>query len=99
MLCVRTKSFTSVGFNVVKLTHAVSFPEVLERTGTRPTYRLRSICLHHGHSLNAGHYTACVRTDDGWFHCDDYPRKLERITIEEVLSKQNVYGLFYERDS
>ena len=99
VLCVAIKRFTSVGVNVVKLAHAVSFPEVLARTGTRPTYRLRSICLHHGNSLNAGHYTACARTDDGWFHCDDYPRKPERITIEEVLSKQNVYGLFYERDS
>ena len=44
-------------------------------------YALRAVVYHSGVSMHSGHYTACVRTDDGvgeegvergcWYYCDD----------------------------
>ena len=96
VLCVRIKRFNWTAFGVQKKSHEVSFPEFLDEMDDRPKYRLRSICVHSGAALHEGHYTSCVRTDEGWFFCDD-DRQPRKITVAEVLSKKQVYGLFYER--
>ena len=60
------------------------------------TYDLRGVVVHHGESLNAGHYGVYVcGLASKWFYCSDelQPR---HVPVAEVLSAQ-AYLLFYEK--
>ena len=59
-------------------------------------YRLTGVVVHRGlmKSVNAGHYTACVRSGDDWLLIDD--EEVTKTTWETV-SGLNVYMLFYRK--
>ena len=58
-------------------------------------YQLTGVCVHHGHSLRGGHYTAFVRgTNGSWCNCDD---SSVRVVGEKEVLKAAPYILFYRR--
>ena len=60
------------------------------------TYDLRGVVVHHGATLDVGHYGAYVCGLDGrWFYCSD-ELKPRHVSLTEVISSQ-AYLLFYER--
>ena len=56
-------------------------------------YKLAGFCNHFG-SLHKGHYTSVVRSDGYWYTCDD-----NRVSKETSINIENVYILFYTKDS
>ncbi len=54
-------------------------------------YRLVGSCNHTG-GLNGGHYTATVRTDNGWMHMnDEYVKKIDGLPSESKVPYIMVY--------
>ncbi|CAM2066374.1 USP domain-containing protein [Sulfidibacter corallicola] len=49
--------------------HDVEIPDTIQFGGE--TYQLRAAVLHHGDSLDAGHYTTMRHDAEGWTHRDD----------------------------
>lgn len=61
-LLIQIKRFADVA---AKVTTPVIVPEQLVNL------RLHAAVLHHGRTLSRGHYTACVKVGDDWFHIND----------------------------
>ena len=65
-------------------------------------YRLHGLVLHHGETIDAGHYTALCLRDGEWWHIDDDPPSAERIALPANLPSKalraNPYIFFYVRD-
>lgn len=65
-------------------------------------YRLYGLVLHHGETIDAGHYTALCLRDGEWWHIDDDPPSAERIVLPANLPsaglRANPYIFFYVRD-
>lgn len=54
-------------------------------------YRLVGSCNHTG-GMNGGHYTATVRTDNGWMHMnDEYVKKIDGLPSESKVPYIMVY--------
>ena len=54
-------------------------------------YQLFGCVEHHGASVNRGHYTCTILSDENWYYCNDY-------NIQKCLlpaNSQSVYMLFY----
>jgi len=70
--------------------------------GQTANYHLNSIIMHSG-ELNSGHYTAYVRKNGLWYHCND--SRVRQVTPEEITGVLNgihidngePYILFYEQ--
>lgn len=105
-LVIQLKRFT---FMRTKISKYVAFPLTLDlkpyvandgaQTGTplldAMQYVLQAIIVHHGGSLNSGHYTSYVRAKNGlWAHCDD--SSVRSVSEQEVL-RQQAYMLFYSK--
>ena len=57
-----------------------------------------AVVFHHGSHTLGGHYTACVKSNNGWIHCDD--EHLRPATIDDVTAKnagRQAYILSYIR--
>jgi len=65
-------------------------------------YRLYGLVLHHGETIDAGHYTALCLRDGEWWHIDDDPPSATRIALPANLPSKalqaNPYIFFYVRD-
>jgi len=65
-------------------------------------YRLYGLVLHHGETIDAGHYTALCLRDGEWWHIDDDPPSAVRIALPLNLPSKalraNPYIFFYVRD-
>ena len=65
-------------------------------------FRLYGLVLHHGETIDAGHYTALCLRDGEWWHIDDDPPSAMRIAIPANLPsaelRANPYIFFYVRD-
>jgi hypothetical protein len=65
-------------------------------------YRLYGLVLHHGETIDAGHYTALCLRDGEWWHIDDNPPSATRIALPANLPSKalqaNPYIFFYVRD-
>ena len=65
-------------------------------------YRLHALVLHHGETIDAGHYTALCLRNGEWWHIDDNPPSAERIALPANLPSKalraNPYIFFYVRD-
>ncbi|XP_049810550.1 ubiquitin carboxyl-terminal hydrolase 36 isoform X2 [Schistocerca nitens] len=104
VLCIQLKRFSMLG---AKLNKHVEFPQRLDLTrylcpqsqyrGGQPlTYRLTSLVLHMGSSVNCGHYTAVAQTSTGhWYQFDD--SSVRPISLNSVLD-MNAYIIIYEMD-
>jgi ubiquitin C-terminal hydrolase len=60
-----------------------------------PTYRLRAVACHVGHSADSGHYISYVRSGKKWFCVDDssvYP-----VRLEQVLDPKQSYLTLFEQ--
>lgn len=58
-------------------------------------YDLYGVLVHHGHSVNSGHYLCYVKASSGtWLVCDD--SRVATVSEKMILS-QNAYMLFYVR--
>ena len=67
------------------------FPlEGLEVAGN--TYELRAVAVHHGATLEQGHYTAYAKREGGWYHADD--GDVVR-TDAATVKAQQAYMLWY----
>lgn len=101
---------------VVKLNKFVSFPDHLQfppssfSAPTISSYRLFSVCLHHGRTASGGHYTNHIRrtlhNSPGeqqplWYSFDDAYVALEAsdAVFKESHAWQNAYLLFYIKHS
>jgi len=65
-------------------------------------YRLYGLVLHHGETIDAGHYTALCLRDGEWWHIDDEPISASRMALPANLPsadlRANAYIFFYVRD-
>ncbi|XP_052126343.1 uncharacterized protein LOC127750007 [Frankliniella occidentalis] len=60
-------------------------------------FRLAAIVMHHGTSMNSGHYTALCRREEEWWHYNDHEAKM--ILMDEQTMKglqSTAYLLLYE---
>ncbi len=62
----KVRANASISLPVRSLNHDGSL-----RAATNQRYRLIGQCLHHGSTLQGGHYTAERLTDENWFRCSD----------------------------
>lgn len=51
-------------------------------------YQVTGFIIHHGAEIKKGHYTACIKSAENWYHCDD--ETVSRLTPEalDALQKQ-----------
>lgn len=64
------------------------------------TYEITGYVVHHGNSLNAGHYTANVKIGNKFYECDDMnpkPPFHTEISAKEFYSNENAYLLMLRR--
>ena len=61
-------------FKINNLTNDIEFDTL--------KYKLIAITFHHGDNITGGHYTACRKIKDQWWHIND--RDVIRLTAEEV---------------
>ncbi|MEN2495961.1 MAG: Ubiquitin carboxyl-terminal hydrolase 42 [Marteilia pararefringens] len=58
-------------------------------------YRLEALIIHHGNSMNSGHYVCKIRQDDNkWYEFDD--ENVQECRKESVFNS-NAYILFYKK--
>jgi ubiquitin C-terminal hydrolase len=57
-------------------------------------YELYGICNHSGNVMG-GHYTANIRTGNGWYHFND--RFVTKITDESKIITPMAYCLFFRK--
>jgi len=83
--------------NPIDMPLMVNFPDHPEHT-----WSLRSAVVHHGETLDSGHYTTIVRSGCGedWYEFDDAktPRKRSKAHVHSKL-RDNGYLFLYERRS
>ena len=83
----------------------VEFPQELDMTKflvpdydklEDKVFKLYSVVVHSGYSVNKGHYTAYIKAPDGeWYHFDD--ESVSVTTAEACYTAEHPYILFYER--
>lgn len=65
-----------------KITTPVTIPQQISlsqsATAAPINYRLHAIIYHHGKHALGGHYTAAVKSAQGWYHFDDDHQPIER---------------------
>ncbi len=62
-------------------------------------YKLSGIIMHHGMSINGGHYTAYVKVNNTWYHCNDSSvTKEENFNLSDSQIKNNCCLLLYEKE-
>ena len=108
LLSLHIKRFSA---QMRKLQGHISFPQLLtlpskfvfgQKLGVSGSrhYRLRSVVVHHGHSLTNGHYTAYVNAgqgnDENWHLFDD---NNVRQVSPQTVADQSAYLLMYEQYS
>ncbi|KXZ45918.1 hypothetical protein GPECTOR_49g502 [Gonium pectorale] len=101
VLTVHLKRFEYGGFGA-KINKKVEFgtsldlrPYMSNTRGSAQLYDLYGVLVHHGHSVNSGHYICYVKAANGLWHvCDDH-----RVTAvgERTVLDQRAYILFYIR--
>ncbi|GFR44265.1 hypothetical protein Agub_g5470 [Astrephomene gubernaculifera] len=101
VLTVHLKRFEYGGFGA-KINRKVDFPTQLDlrpymsnAKGSKQLYDLYGVLVHHGHTVNSGHYICYVKAANGLWHvCDDH-----RVTAvgERTVLEQRAYILFYIR--
>jgi uncharacterized UBP type Zn finger protein len=97
-----------------KINSVVAFPMVLSMTkyihhdDRNCDYDLVAICLHHGKSIEVGHYTALIRDSemkdndwqlkDGWYYADDNSVKwnAEFSNEKNQVTSNEAYILIYK---
>lgn len=79
-----------------KLNHKLEIPQTLQLSSKCGTFELHGCISHHGHSMQAGHYTSHVRADGlqcgGWVHCND-KKTPTPVTVPDL---QDAYILLYK---
>ena len=100
LLCLVVNRFFWSSRGRAKINTIVTYPLTLAIPHCQSEFKLKSAVLHHGYSLNSGHYTALTYNDmkEQWFHCND--NTVQPITTEAVLKKadNSAYILFYFRE-
>ncbi|GIL66148.1 hypothetical protein Vafri_19743 [Volvox africanus] len=101
VLTVHLKRFEYGGFGA-KINKKVEFgtqldlrPYMSNTKGPQQIYELYGVLVHHGHSVNSGHYICYVKAANGLWHvCDDH-----RVSAvgERTVLEQRAYILFYVR--
>ena len=99
VLIITLKRFSSDGIH--KINQFIDFPiEGLDLTkyicGYTPSqyvYDLYGVCCHYG-SVNGGHYTAIVKTNNEWYHYND--QHIQKISLAEIVTP-HAYCLFYQK--
>ncbi|GIL86570.1 hypothetical protein Vretifemale_14832, partial [Volvox reticuliferus] len=101
VLTVHLKRFEYGGFGA-KINKKVEFdtqldlrPYMSNPKGPPQIYDLYGVLVHHGHSVNSGHYICYVKAANGLWHvCDDH-----RVSAvgERTVLEQRAYILFYVR--
>lgn len=83
----------------LKIQTPVDMPLRLTFEGHPGIWLLRSAVLHHGTTLERGHYTAVVRSQGSWWCFNDGSRRKIR-SQKQVLQKVRTHGyiFFYEHD-
>jgi ubiquitin carboxyl-terminal hydrolase 10 len=88
-----------------KITRPIRIPASLQLSqNNQPIrYQLFALVNHHGSLLNAGHYTATIRTDDKFwsvFDDDVQIQKVDNETITKNVLNRNssAYLLFYQKE-
>jgi ubiquitin C-terminal hydrolase len=111
VLCLTFKRFKKtsesvLSSNFIKNSTKVAYPLNLDlsqyflKTQPQPSYRysLAAVVCHSG-NINSGHYTSYARhkimDSDIWFYYSDQYHK--QVDVKDVLSNQNAFMLFYER--
>ena len=87
-----------------KIRGLIRYPEALDMSGyinhgseelLQCKYNLTAIAVHMG-SINAGHYVAYVKKEDGlWYYVND--ERVSKVQLYEVLN-QDAYMLFYQKN-
>ncbi|GLI67672.1 hypothetical protein VaNZ11_011833 [Volvox africanus] len=101
VLTVHLKRFEYGSFGA-KINKKVEFgtqldlrPYMSNTKGPQQIYELYGVLVHHGHSVNNGHYICYVKAANGLWHvCDDH-----RVSAvgERTVLEQRAYILFYVR--
>lgn len=80
---------------IVDLTRYYDAPDSADKTAK---YKIKSIVVHHGTSLRAGHYISYVEMNGKYFICDDMSSKLYReVEASEFYGCKDAYLLVLER--
>ena len=62
-------------------------------------YKLYGLIIHHGMSINGGHYTAYIKVNDIWYHCNDsHITPEENFNLSDSHIKNNCCLLLYEKE-
>lgn len=74
--------------------------DIQKRTSIDNRYILRGLVLHHGRTLDSGHYTAMLKINDEWFMFDDSTvSRMTNIDIDAEQLQRSVYIMLYEKIS
>jgi len=115
-LILTLKRFEHVGLrqsNTRKLSHFVSYPEILTITpylsekipnisnedheSFNPKLHLYGIIVHIGEQVNNGHFYSYFRAPNDRWYCAD-DSIITRITTDQALSSKDAYLLFYAEE-
>lgn len=100
-LAVHIKRFQFEGTHSRKLKEQMNYPLELDLrdysvNGAPLKYKLLGVIVHHGRSVNSGHYVALCRQPNGtWTEYDD--EELRGISEKKVLDQDSAYMLVYSK--
>lgn len=102
-LAVHIKRFEFEGTHSRKLKDQMKYPAELDLSefsvnnkDNALKYKLISVVIHHGRSVNSGHYVALCRQPNGsWTEYDD--EELRSLSEKEVLDQDSAYMLVYSK--
>ncbi|KAI8879836.1 cysteine proteinase [Backusella circina FSU 941] len=79
---------------IIKFEEKLDIKRTITPNETQPTtYQLYAVIVHTGDTINAGHYTAYVKSSNGIWYCMDND-EVQQVSVKRMLG-ENPYMLFY----
>ena len=72
--------------------------DIKKRINADNRYKIRGLVLHHGRTLESGHYTTMLMLNDEWYMFDDNSvNRMGSIDIDSEQLQRCVYIMLYEK--
>lgn len=95
----RTILEISDNFNITTPEDLKSYYLGTNRNTIKNKYNLCGIIMHHGTTINSGHYTAYVKVNNLWYHCNDITVAVDLdFDLNDIDIRSNCYLLLYQKE-
>lgn len=71
----------------------------IDKSKLKKQYQIIGMIIHHGQSMDSGHYSSIIKSPTGWMYCDDLNIKEIDINVDLEYIQMNCCVLLYRSSS